>query len=842
MPNVNLGTANIAIRARDRNTAQVVGQTADRVATLNQRLARTRARMRQANTATRNFNRAIASVGLGAGLLSGRLANVVRESTAFGAQLVEQGEAAGLSAERLQLLGRVFEGDGVSAEQLRTAMVALQRRMGDLRRGTGESLVAWQQLGLTFEDIAGLRVDQVLGRIADGIRAIDDPNVRVDVLSRLFEESGARLVPVLARGGAALEDAQEQQRRFGLVSNENAQILKDLAQSFTDVGVAIRVDLANTVAGLAPQLERSALQAQSLAQALIAASAASLRFIGGIRELGINFLAVGAGVRSYRQLNEVLRRSFTILRSGRGLIEASFTAIGGFLERAGQIALAIQIARIAFLSIFDFFGRYTDENIRAEGSVRQLSDRLGELTDRVTDFIIEGENIDELPFFRLLPSFRIPFTETEFDANNIARLLNLGGAIIDLNEIERILERIGRLAREQALRSRLPGLPPGYDPATGTIRDVETTAERQARLRAEAEALANQQALNRFAERRVALYRELARLAAQVELPEAPVERFLPPETDLDRRFREAVSPDPAAAREVRTIADLYARVGTAVRNAAEAQGGLADDQERILRAVAATANNRFADVELIRQGTDAAERGLRAQAESGEITRQTLEASLIVNRRIASLSEQVQTATGEEREQIARVLEDLNTRYPEIVERIASAMGEVAEETRNQVTALSTITEGFARGLERGILRAVREGGKLRDIFAAIGREITGTILSGLTRFAVNSLFTAIGLPGFGGGRQFGGLALPGRVYRVHQDELIVPANPARVIPAGAGGGSQISIAIDARGSDEASFDASLARVLPQLQEIFRADAVNAVNFGLNNPSPLRG
>ena len=813
MPNVNLGTANIAIRARDRNTAQVAGRTANQLRNLNTRIRNTRAAARQANTAVRNFNRALAGVGLGAGLLTGRLGQIVRSSAELGANLVEASGRIGITVEQFQQLQRVFEGDGLAADAFEKAMQRLANAITQGGQGLTTYLRVFERLGIELRNSEGeLRgVREILFELADALPRVNSETERLGLIQQILGTRSAAVLTVLNRGSDALRDSERQAGALGVVSQENAEILKELAQTFTDVGNAIRVDLANTIARTAGDLTVLAAQSQRIAEGMIDAGEAAVTLGGGLRDLGISAAAIGIGLRVYTRVAGLLSRALIRLRGGATILQVLGNVARSLIVVAARMTAVLAGAYAAGQLLIEWLDSYNRETVRAETNTVLLNNRLEELQERLADTADSFSLLDQI---------------AGTGAFNPLRFLSARNA---LNEIDLIRNQLRGLQEEQLLflgpgaggEALLPPLPqPEPDtPAPGAEGAQRTLVE--------------------FARERVELYRELARLSAQVDIPEVVFDRPALPETDLDRRFREAVSPDPAAAREVRTIADLYARVGTAVRNAAEAQGGLADDQERILRAVAATANNRFADVELIRQGTDAAERGLRAQAESGEITRQTLEASLIVNRRIASLSDQVLTATGEEREQIARVLEDLNTRYPEIVERIASAMGEVAEETRNQVTALSTITEGFARGLERGILRAVREGGKLRDIFAAIGREITGTILSGLTRFAVNSLFTAIGLPGFGGGRQFGGLALPGRVYRVHQDELIVPANPARVIPAGAGG-NNVSIAIDARGSDEASFQASLNRAIPQLAEIFRADAVNTVQFALNNPSPI--
>lgn len=73
------------------------------------------------------------------------------------------------------------------------------------------------------------------------------------------------------------------------------------------------------------------------------------------------------------------------------------------------------------------------------------------------------------------------------------------------------------------------------------------------------------------------------------------------------------------------------------------------------------------------------------------------------------------------------------------------------------------------------------------------------------------------LGFLGFGGGKSVGGSIEPGKMYRVHRDEWIVPSSAGSVVPAGAGGGSfNFNTNIDARGADPSV----LARMGPMLDE----------------------
>ena len=257
---------------------------------------------------------------------AGVIGRIVQRTADLGANLVESAQVAGVSVETFQALGRVFEGDGVSAEQFATGMRALQRRLGDLRAGVGESVQTFARLGLTWRDLQGLSLDRVLERVADGLQGIADPNERVAIAARLLEESGARFLPVLTRGSAALREQIVEMERLGVVSTGSATVLKNLSQDFTDLINIVQTHFANA----------------------IAASAGQIRvLIRDVREFAVEHLPTLA------QAGLLAARGVQRIAENLGLLAAGIAAVklGSFLAAIGTWIVQMEVANVAVATL-----------------------------------------------------------------------------------------------------------------------------------------------------------------------------------------------------------------------------------------------------------------------------------------------------------------------------------------------------------------------------------------------------------------------------------------------------------------------------------------------------------
>ena len=787
MPNINLGTASVAIRARDAGLTQVARQSADslrRVRTQGRQLNST---LRTLNRVGQTTNRVLATLGVAA--IAGRLQNVAGEAASLGASLVEAANTAGLSVEEFQILQRTFEGDGVAATEFRSAVTFLQRRLGDLERGVPTVVEYFEDLGLSWDQIQGRDISSILSSIADGLRAVEDPNLRVAIATQLLGRSAADMVTVLQNGSEVFEANRQRVEALGVTSTQAAENLKALDQVFTDIGNVLQDQVNEAVGELAPELERLNREWAAITVSATQFGIDAVRASGGISDLLINILAIPAALYAYRialrgliALNRSLGATGLATAAGMGRIAYSAGVLAARLIPLVAIYEALTIAGDLWL---ESQRNISEETARSTRDVDLLGTRLNELSNRIADF------------------------GTGQGFGGLGQLLNLPGLLLDLREAERIFDRLIEL-RPIVQAPAPPGLPPGYDPETGQL---SAAADRS---RAEAEESERQ--LNEFVEARIALYRRLADLRRQVEIPAADAAAVTAP-VDALEQIQQA------------TLA--------ATQRSIEAQGDLNDEVQTYVGILSAARNDRFVENQLIEIGTRRAEQSLRAQQRAGEITQEVAEASLIVNQRIAELTSRRLLATGEERAAIEATLDDLRTRYPEIVQELAAALDGLTERLTLQAEVLQTVTQGFARGLERGIVRAVRQGGRLLDIFQRIGQEILGTILSALTRIGINALFGAIGLPGFATRHQ-GGIVRPGQLYGIQAGERFIPSTAGTVVRAASADAPSLTFNIDARGGDEASFNRAITRALPEIAEAVGASTQAEIRFGLNNPSSI--
>lgn len=123
------------------------------------------------------------------------------------------------------------------------------------KKPTAEFQAAMDALGLSVEDLQALSPEEQLKRVADGMQALGDDQMRTVVSSRLFgEEMGAKLVPLLQNGGQAIADMGDEAERLGIVFDEKAAAA---AERFGDAQDKIK----RSVSGLADSIAQQYMPA-----------------------------------------------------------------------------------------------------------------------------------------------------------------------------------------------------------------------------------------------------------------------------------------------------------------------------------------------------------------------------------------------------------------------------------------------------------------------------------------------------------------------------------------------------------------------------------------------------
>jgi len=144
------------------------------------------------------------------------IADVTTQVADLRNELVDTATKSGVLPETLAGLRLAAEGSGQELSALDSVLNTLPKRLADTARGTGESLVAFERLGIAATNADGsLRsTDEVLKESIGKLQAIADPTERAAAAIELFGEGGGALN--VALGDTPLEAFTDQAERFGV--------------------------------------------------------------------------------------------------------------------------------------------------------------------------------------------------------------------------------------------------------------------------------------------------------------------------------------------------------------------------------------------------------------------------------------------------------------------------------------------------------------------------------------------------------------------------------------------------------------------------------------------------
>ena len=157
------------------------------------------------------------------------------------AEMYRFAKSVGVTTEQLQELRYAAKSVGVDAETLDKGVSELDKRMGQLRGGSGS-------LDAFLKKVSPALLKQVKGAkstaeafelITQAMSQLPDSARKVALADAAFGGAGESLVRLGSMGKQGLADAAKQARAFGIVSDATAQQADVTAKSFTDFKASI---------------------------------------------------------------------------------------------------------------------------------------------------------------------------------------------------------------------------------------------------------------------------------------------------------------------------------------------------------------------------------------------------------------------------------------------------------------------------------------------------------------------------------------------------------------------------------------------------------------------------
>ena len=166
----------------------------------------------------------------------------------FGGQLADQAEALGVNTEVLQGFQGAMAGSGVSAEKFTKGMATLISSIQQAKEGSGTARDSFAALGIEFDSIASDSPDQILLKIADGLKNATDPAAAYAAALDLVGKNQINFVSALKGGSAAFA---ENASKIKVLSDEEVKAIDDIGNAWDNAVLKAKAYAAQALLALA---------------------------------------------------------------------------------------------------------------------------------------------------------------------------------------------------------------------------------------------------------------------------------------------------------------------------------------------------------------------------------------------------------------------------------------------------------------------------------------------------------------------------------------------------------------------------------------------------------------
>lgn len=314
---------------------------------------------------------AMGKAAIGVGLAATALTALTKSSMNNIDVLSKQARALGVSVSSFQAMAMVAEEAGVQSDQLSKILIKMQDNIASLGDGTKAQVDQFSALGISIADLVGLGADEQFKLIAERINGITDPAQKTAAALNIFGKSGADAITMLDGYGAALDNAAQFQRDFGIaVSDVDAQQIEAANDAMGRMGMAAE-GLGNVLAvALAPAIEETANMFAHL-----------MREMQGAQDTGIAFFQNMANYKA--------------VMDNFGSTEAAAALAGGWQQLEAILAESNAIETLdamayAYDSLQDTAGRATSN---MAGDIQALADEYPVLSEALASMSSEVDRL-----------------------------------------------------------------------------------------------------------------------------------------------------------------------------------------------------------------------------------------------------------------------------------------------------------------------------------------------------------------------------------------------------------------------------------------------------------------
>lgn len=303
----------------------------------------------------------------------------------------------GFSTESLSELRVAAELSGTSLGALETGVRRMQMSIVDAGEGVAIAKDAFDKLGVSFEDVAGLSPEEQFNILTTALADLENQEDKVSVAMDVFGRAGTAMLPMLASGSEGLDAMKKKAHDLGVVFDQEAankaarlsDAMGTMKGSMSGVMMVIAEELAPVISGLAENIEVAVSKVSKWADANPELTKVIVLVVGALGAflavLGPLFIAISM----ITTIAPVVGAAMTIMLGPIGLIIIAVVALAAaWATNFGNIRGITESVVNAVIGMINFM-------IRGINSIK--------IPDWVPGIGGKGANMSEIPMVDFTP-------------------------------------------------------------------------------------------------------------------------------------------------------------------------------------------------------------------------------------------------------------------------------------------------------------------------------------------------------------------------------------------------------------------------------------------------------
>lgn len=271
---------------------------------------------KKVNAIAASMRRRFASVTKSMGGMQGKLAGLVgiaglglliNNTLKSADSLAKMSDRLGIATEDLAAYHHLTQLNGESSESFDKSLTKMTRTVGEFERGFGTGKKAFEQLGISIEDLQGKNPSEQFQIIGDSIAKLGSKSQQASVAADIFGRSGINLLNTINQGSEGFEKARAEVEKYGLalsrvdgakIEAANDAILRS-QQAINGVVLKATVQLAPVMEVIANRFTQAAIQGEGFGSKVESVFNSIAGFVGvfadGIHGIKVILKAVESG-------------------------------------------------------------------------------------------------------------------------------------------------------------------------------------------------------------------------------------------------------------------------------------------------------------------------------------------------------------------------------------------------------------------------------------------------------------------------------------------------------------------------------------------------------------------